>query len=502
MPVIGGNTPTVQVNVPVPTPAPMKKPRPQPQPSPQPVPANPESQQQAIPQGMVPPAPQQPEPRSIILPWAPPPSKPRQAMRKMRVKMARSTPESIAALEEQVKANPDDETLRHAWANEIEASGDKDRADVIRNGPRSIEVHGRRWFARTYGNTYHTAQLVVDGKQVPGVQRQYGYGDHYLTTAAEQLEKLGHMPHRQHHSWGGAEAIYQWARRYGVKFNYTIRDVPRQRDLHGFDQLVSQDESPNGRQLSRSKKYAAGDDLSMDFDSMGEDELPKVPPQRPLPQEDNTGRTRKQILQQMLDAAKKGHYDPAGMTPRDYVQDIEGGDDVPQGGGDVFMSDPEDELPEKMNRVSYPQRMARSTPESLDALFAAVQKSPDDQSLRHALAGELESVGHPQSVIANLRSELPVWIGKSPKGLINAIPVASKVALGAGVGYLHNFYHVTSRNRQGEAHRVRPSGKLQTWKTRPDDFRLPVKFGMYQSLDINPQNFREWLVEDPTQEPQ
>lgn len=36
--------------------------------------------------------------------------------------------------------------------------------------------------------------------------------------------------------------------------------------------------------------------------------------------------------------------------------------------------------------------------------------------------------------------------------------------------------------------RVRVSGKCKTWKTRPNEFRLPVKFGLYQSLAITNDN--------------
>lgn len=36
--------------------------------------------------------------------------------------------------------------------------------------------------------------------------------------------------------------------------------------------------------------------------------------------------------------------------------------------------------------------------------------------------------------------------------------------------------------------RCRPSGKCQTWKTRPDEFRLPVKHGLYESGEITHRN--------------
>jgi hypothetical protein len=40
--------------------------------------------------------------------------------------------------------------------------------------------------------------------------------------------------------------------------------------------------------------------------------------------------------------------------------------------------------------------------------------------------------------------------------------------------------------------RVRPSGRCQTWKTRPDDFRLPVKYGLYESSAIVPSNAEDF----------
>lgn len=35
---------------------------------------------------------------------------------------------------------------------------------------------------------------------------------------------------------------------------------------------------------------------------------------------------------------------------------------------------------------------------------------------------------------------------------------------------------------------VRPSGRCQTWKTRPNEFRLPVKYGLYESSAITERN--------------
>jgi hypothetical protein len=36
--------------------------------------------------------------------------------------------------------------------------------------------------------------------------------------------------------------------------------------------------------------------------------------------------------------------------------------------------------------------------------------------------------------------------------------------------------------------RWRVSGQCQTWKTRPDHFRVPIKFGMYESSTLDHHN--------------
>lgn len=209
------------------------------------------------------------------------------------------------------------------------------------------QAAGHHWFDRgnnrMFGTKYHGSALHGPG------------GVFFITSEPTD-------PGRER-LWPGSP------RRFSIRrFDPESGDVRTVGDFrgHGFYDDAKQEAvaRANGthqepQQMSRSKKYAADDDdLSMDFDSMGEDQLPKAPHQRPAPKEDITGRTRKQILQQMLDAARKGHFDPSGMTPRDYIQEMENKEDVPQFGGDVFISDPEDEedQPKSYNRVvTYPR---------------------------------------------------------------------------------------------------------------------------------------------------
>ena len=61
------------------------------------------------------------------------------------------------------------------------------------------------------------------------------------------------------------------------------------------------------------------------------------------------------------------------------------------------------------------------------------------------------------------------------------------------------FYHVRLRNADGTALRCRANGRCKTWKTRPDDFQVPVKYGLKQCFYLNPRNAADWLTYDPTE---
>lgn len=73
----------------------------------------------------------------------------------------------------------------------------------------SITVSGRRWFQRSYGNTYHAVTVYADGFSFH-LPVQYGYGDQWRQTAREWLAGVG---------FKGSIEIG------------SVRDVGRQRDL-------------------------------------------------------------------------------------------------------------------------------------------------------------------------------------------------------------------------------------------------------------------------------
>lgn len=57
-----------------------------------------------------------------------------------------------------------------------------------------------------------------------------------------------------------------------------------------------------------------------------------------------------------------------------------------------------------------------------------------------------------------------------------------------------HFEHVTLKNADGTALRARATGKCQTRKTRPNEFKLPVKHGLRDSFYITQETAHEWRV--------
>lgn len=63
--------------------------------------------------------------------------------------------------------------------------------------------------------------------------------------------------------------------------------------------------------------------------------------------------------------------------------------------------------------------------------------------------------------------------------------------------YNQEFWFRDVRNADGAATRVRVCENCQTWKTRPDEFKLPVKYGHGQSFYITHANAGEFTTVEP-----
>lgn len=96
---------------------------------------------------------------------------------------------------------------------------------------RSITVIGRRWFQRTYGNTYHTAQIMIDGKTVQHTHKHYGYDSQFEETAAEWLEENGYIPKRERGKHGGRAPMWRYCQELKIVYEAIGIDVEREKDL-------------------------------------------------------------------------------------------------------------------------------------------------------------------------------------------------------------------------------------------------------------------------------
>lgn len=82
-----------------------------------------------------------------------------------------------------------------------------------------VSVHGRRWFEKTNGNTYHSVRVLVNGLEIGRDNFAYGYGDQYKQTAVEILDGALEYP------------LTIQARERGILLDIDVVDVMRKKDL-------------------------------------------------------------------------------------------------------------------------------------------------------------------------------------------------------------------------------------------------------------------------------
>jgi len=58
------------------------------------------------------------------------------------------------------------------------------------------------------------------------------------------------------------------------------------------------------------------------------------------------------------------------------------------------------------------------------------------------------------------------------------------------------FEHTVRKNADGSRLRARRNGMTKTWKTRPTEFKIPIKIGLYGYEYITDNNAEEWEAVD------
>ena len=89
-----------------------------------------------------------------------------------------------------------------------------------------VEIYGKRWFQKSYGNTYHVTKVYVNGVDIGESEQQYGYDEQYLQTGAKILWNKYNPPYK----WNMNKPLWM-LRNYGIDIYYSVTDVEREKDL-------------------------------------------------------------------------------------------------------------------------------------------------------------------------------------------------------------------------------------------------------------------------------
>ena len=85
--------------------------------------------------------------------------------------------------------------------------------------PLKIEIVGRRWFQKSYGNTYHSVVVYINGGEGHTVPFAYGYGDGYIQTGLDKAEEV--LGRKLARWWGDRNFVLETS----------VIDVKRKKDL-------------------------------------------------------------------------------------------------------------------------------------------------------------------------------------------------------------------------------------------------------------------------------
>jgi hypothetical protein len=96
---------------------------------------------------------------------------------------------------------------------------------------RTLVLIGRRWFNRSCGNTYHSVQILADGKQIHYIMQAYGADQVYEHNAKVWLFENGWLPDLDKQEGNPGEALWRYCERMGIEYTRTVTDVSRKKDL-------------------------------------------------------------------------------------------------------------------------------------------------------------------------------------------------------------------------------------------------------------------------------
>jgi hypothetical protein len=93
----------------------------------------------------------------------------------------------------------------------------------------------KRWFQKSYGNTYHSVRIFKGNELIAEQPFTYGYGDHYKQTTLELLQDKGLFFETGKSLSSGIDSDFydfiQYCRENPDFIVYHVSDVNRKKDL-------------------------------------------------------------------------------------------------------------------------------------------------------------------------------------------------------------------------------------------------------------------------------
>jgi hypothetical protein len=68
------------------------------------------------------------------------------------------------------------------------------------------------------------------------------------------------------------------------------------------------------------------------------------------------------------------------------------------------------------------------------------------------------------------------------------------IAQAKKLSYRNQIYSTTLRDSTGHSVRARVNGKVQLWKTRPTEFKVPMKHGLRDGFYLTQDNANQWSL--------
>lgn len=129
------------------------------------------------------------------------------------------------------------------------------------------------------------------------------------------------------------------------------------------------------------------------------------------------------------------------------------------------------------------------TPKSLQTIAAEWHNGQNSALYAYASTGTIES-----GIANEIRACIPNAKPKELTELLRLYVATAPALTILEIECNREFWHRISRNGDGTPLRCRKSGVMKTWKTRPSDFRQPVKYGMKTSFYLTPANIGDWCI--------